>query len=233
MKKKITLSAIVLLLALGAFVFANLGGTVKRVIERAGTQALGTEVSVGAVTVSLADKTASVSDISVANPPGFEGDALLRVKSVSVLLGDVSRGLVVIKNIDVDGLTVTYEVGPAGTNLDVLRKNIKSAPAAPSAASAKTAESVQVVIEKLKAMQVQVVPAVPGAGNSTVTLPQVTIRNIGSRKNPDAPAQAAAQIVNHILAAASVAALNTGLSSASLSGDVDQVKGKLKELLQK
>jgi len=244
--KKIILAIIVLLAAGGFYAYSHLGGAVKSIIESAGTQAMGTKVSVGGLDVSLASETASISGISVANPAGFKGD-FLKTKSVSATLGGVENKIVTIKEIVVDGMTVTYEIGPGGTNFDALKKNLKTAsstapsakPSAASAASNGSAEKggYDVIIQQLKIINAQVIPSIAqgilsiGGKSKPVSLPEIIVTNIGSKSNPATPEQVAKQVMDHVLAVSSGAAAKFGLSSLTGGANVDKATSTLKGLL--
>ncbi len=230
MKKIIAI--IVVILAIGGIVLVtHLGGAVKLAIEQAGTQTLGTKVTVGAVNISLAGKKGSIDGLSIANPPGFTSPEILKTKSISVALGDISRKVVVLKDITVDGLTVAYEIGPKGTNFSVLQNNIKSA--ASSGTSASSGRSnVRVVIEQLKILHASVIPAVAGRGKS-VPLPEIIMTNIGSKSRPATTAQVAQDIMSRVLAVSSTMVMKSGLSSVPVSGAMQKAGGALKGLFSK
>ncbi len=120
--KKIILAVIVVLIGLGFFGYSKLGGAVKSIIESAGSQAVGTAVHVGGLDVSLSNRTASINTLSVANPSGFKDD-FLKAKSISATLGGVENKTVTIKEVVVDGMTVTYQLGANGSNFDALKRN--------------------------------------------------------------------------------------------------------------
>ena len=68
---------VVLVLAVagaGVFLLQNLDGIVKDLIEDIGTEVVGQKVSVADVKVNLAEGSASISGLSVANPPGFSAE---------------------------------------------------------------------------------------------------------------------------------------------------------------
>lgn len=237
--KKIVAVILVILIVSGVYLFSNLGETVKKIIETAGTQTIGTKVSVSGVNVSPANKMASMSGLAVANPAGFKTSNLLKTKSISVTLDTVSSKTVFIKEITVDGMSVSYELGPNGTNLDAIQKRLKSAPAeqpATGKAAGKSGGGYDVVIDRLVITNAQVIPAVGGI-NKPVNLPDIVLKNIGSKGNPATPAQVAAAIMNRIVATSSAAALRSGLSSALQNSGggaaVDQAKGALKGLFGK
>ncbi|MBI3440790.1 MAG: hypothetical protein HY052_03130 [Proteobacteria bacterium] len=224
--RKIMMAAFALVLLVGAVLFLNLGGIVKTTIETAGSQVLGTAVRVHGLDISLSDKQAAMSGLSIANPDGFKSKALLTTKNISVALGDVRRNLVIIKDITVDGMTVTYELGPRGSNFDVIRKNLKAAtvtmPASPSKAASGT-DRAKVVIQKLRIVNARIIPAVSGLKTS-VTLPEMIVTNIGSPGNPATPRQVAAEVMDKVLATSSAVMAASGPGTPA-----DTLKSKIRD----
>jgi hypothetical protein len=241
--KKIILAIVVLLAAGGFYAYSHLGGAVKSIIESAGTQAMGTKVSVSGLDISLASETASINGLTVANPHGFSGD-FLKTKTISATLGGIADKTVTIKEVVVDGMTVTYDIGPGGTNFDVMKRNLKSAssttpsakPSPASAASNGSAEKggYDVIIQQLKIINAQVIPSI-GGKSKPVSLPEIVLTNIGSKGNPATPEQVAKQVMDHVLAVSAGAATKFGLSSLPIpaGANMDNAKNTLKGLLSK
>jgi hypothetical protein len=176
MMKKIAIAFVVLLvLGAGAF-YLYFNGAAKRVIEQAGSEALGVPVKVSGLCISLGDLQAKLGGISVGNPAGFNADKLLKAEDITVTLESADRELVVIRDARVNGMTVSYETGTAGSNLDRLRANTgKGNGSTPGP---------QVVIQKLQIVNARVIPSVEGLGKTPLPIPDITIRNLGSKENP-------------------------------------------------
>jgi hypothetical protein len=74
MKKAFILLLIVLLIAGGAawyFTAFKLDGMIRQAIEDAGTDSFGTSVTVGSLVTDLKNGSLTISDITIANPPGY------------------------------------------------------------------------------------------------------------------------------------------------------------------
>lgn len=226
MRKIIPVIAVILLVA-GFMLVTHLGSTVKAIIETAGTQALGSPVHVSGLDISLADKAASMSGLTVANPRGFKAEDLLKAKSISVSIGDVVNKTITIKEIVVDGMTVDFELSPNGTNFDLLQKNMRSAPVTTGSdnnAGGKN-NGFDVIIQQIKIINAQVIPTIGGMG-TPVNLPDIVLNNIGSKNSPATPVQVATQIMGKVITAASGAALKSGLTAAPTVGKAqDMLKG--------
>jgi len=224
--KKIILVIVILLIACGVMLFMNLDSAAKAIIEAAGSKAVGTQVRVGSFDVSFASRAANMSSLSVANPKGFSSDYLLKTQKISVTLGDVSTKLVIIKEVVVDGMSVNYELGQQGTNLDALQSNIRSGGGkeAPAQAGA-TSNSPEVVIETLRITNAKVTPSV-GAIQKQISLPDIVLTNIGSKSNPATPVQVASQVIAKVLTVSTTAVMQSGFGAP-----VDTIQKGIKSLL--
>ena len=124
MKKLLSVMAILLLLV-GAgvyFLSSNLDGLVRRAIETAGTQALGTSVRVQSVSINLAAGSATLSGFSIHNPQGFSNQDMMRFDELQLAL-DISSlrsDVIRINSIRSVNPFVLYEVQDGRTNLNAV-----------------------------------------------------------------------------------------------------------------
>jgi len=79
MKKVLIALGVVVVLIGGGLVLllSNLDGLVKTAIETYGSEAVGSQVSVGSVELNLTEGSAAIYDFSVANPPGFSDQPIM------------------------------------------------------------------------------------------------------------------------------------------------------------
>lgn len=238
--KKFGLMIVALIVVAGVALFLNLGGAIKKTIEVVGSQTLGTAVRVAGVHFSLADKSAGLSGLTIRNPGGFKEAYLLKTKDISVKVADVTQEVVSIDEILVEGMTVTYELGASGTNVDVIKRNIKASASSSSQASQSGKKGPDVIIKKIRIVNAEVIPALGGAV-APVKLPEIIVSNIGSKAAPANPAKVASQIIGTVLAVSSQGiakaglneALSGALKGAAPVGDaVKDVSGKLNDLLK-
>lgn len=132
------------------YLFSSLDGIVKTVIERVGSDVAGTKVSVGGVALRLAEGKATLSGLTVANPPGFSSEPAIRLGEVTIALdtSTLNHSPIVIKEVSVAAPAVALELGAGGSNLAVLRRNVtgatagqdEAAPAQPEAAQSEPAK---------------------------------------------------------------------------------------------
>ncbi len=164
--------------------------------------------------------------LSVANPKGFKSGDLLKTKQISVTLGEITKQVVTIKEIVVDGMAVAFELGPQGTNLSAIQDNLRSAPKTDSKSSGPS-----IIIQRLKIINAQVIQTAGGL-QGPVNLPEIVITDIGSKSSPATAVQVATQVMNKVLTASSTAIMKGGLSMPA--GDaVNKAKAGLKGILFK
>jgi hypothetical protein len=107
-------------LAIAVYVVTNIDMVVKSRIERTASRIAQVPVTVGSVDISLARGTATLTDLVVANPPGFSDGPAMRFDEISATV-QITSGT--ITKISAISPFIRVE-GPAGrTNIDVIRGN--------------------------------------------------------------------------------------------------------------
>jgi hypothetical protein len=134
--KKLFIGLLVLALVLGAglyYLVSNLDSIVKRGIESAGTDALGTDVRVDSVAIDLAAGSATLSGFSIANPEGFSNQDMVRFDELSVMLdlGSLRSDVIRITSIRSVNPYVLYELQGTQSNIDTVRARFPAQDAAP------------------------------------------------------------------------------------------------------
>jgi hypothetical protein len=128
----VTLAVIVILVA-AVVVFVNLFAdrAVKAGIETAATKTLNVGVTINSLDLSILGGKLALQDLIIKNPPGYQHDKLLQLKTANIavdvrsLLSDVVN----IKEIKLDGAEVVLEQrGVSGNNLQDIMKSLPSAP---------------------------------------------------------------------------------------------------------
>ena len=133
---KMLLLLIVLALAIATgvayYMSSKLDGYVKSSIENYATQSLGTKVTVGEVNISLRQTRASITNLEVANPPGFEGTHAFKAGLIEIQLNPIESKLnsVVIDRVLLSKPSVQYIKTKDSDNLSVLQNNAKQYSAA-------------------------------------------------------------------------------------------------------
>ncbi len=190
MKKLFLIGVIVLVLIVGGLVFLylSLNRVIRSAVETYGPQVTKSEVKLGDVNVFPFSGDASLSNLVVGNPQGFKTPSAFKLGAMSMSL-DVRSLLsdtVAIREIVIRAPEITYELGPGGSNLAALQKNVeayagagaKSGSGAPQAQGA----GKKVIIDRLRVekSKVNVSAGVPlQAQTATLELPDIEMKDIG------------------------------------------------------
>jgi hypothetical protein len=112
---------LVVVLAVAGLVVAILftDKAVKTVVEKAGTKTLNVPVWVGRANASLLSGDVRLQDITIANPPGYEGAALVKLQRVDLQadVGSVLGKQVLIKDMKLQNMEVFIEQKGLQNNL--------------------------------------------------------------------------------------------------------------------
>ena len=229
MKKTLKILGIVVVVLALAFVALDLslGKIVLKSANAAAPAALGVPVTLQDVDISLLRGTAAVKGLHVGNPEGFKTAGLFDLGAVSVdvdnstLLSDV----IVIKEISIDGLALTYEQGLRGSNLGALIDQLsagqeekpedqKAPPEEKAPAEEKPGK--KVVIEKLSITGSQMnlsitgAAALTGGGSIPIPLPPIVLTDLGKEKNGVTLVEAVREILDAIAGVAGTAVSGAG-----------------------
>jgi uncharacterized protein involved in outer membrane biogenesis len=85
---------------------------VKNLIIDQGTQALGQQVSVEKIDTSILGSSIKISNIEIKNLDGFKNKNIIQIKNIEAIFVFTSlfKDTIVIKDINIDGATLYYEV---------------------------------------------------------------------------------------------------------------------------
>jgi uncharacterized protein involved in outer membrane biogenesis len=173
---------VVVIVAAAAAVFVFADRVVRSAVESAGTKTLNVPVKVGDADVSILDGTVDLRDISVANPPGFEGSTLLKLQQVNIAADAHSllTNEVIIKDMKLDRMEVFVEQRGLQNNLyDVIRPLRE--PHEPTGRS--------LLIDSLELTNITVhvsMAAIPGQPPSAdFTLDKITMADLGRNEKID------------------------------------------------
>jgi hypothetical protein len=227
------------------YLFSSLDSIVKTAIERVGTRVTGVKVSVGAVAIRLSEGKATVTGLSIANPPGFSANPAIKLGEIGVILDTASlnRTPFIIKDITIASPAVALELAPSGTsNLDALRRNVTGGASGKDAAEAQPVQSEaakaeagkpepkgadkKVVIDHLAITGGQVdlaVGGVPGAA-TTAKLGDIVLTDIGREGGGVTAVQVAQTVLDALISGAIK-------SSSNIDGVLGSVTDKVKEAL--
>lgn len=237
-------AVILVVVALFAYVWSSLDSIVQAAIEKYGTQATQTEVSVSSVSLALAQGEGSISGLTVANPPGFTAPHIFSLGGVSVRVdpAQISERQVVISEIVVSAPKVAYEIDNQGTsNVDVMKRNLGGSSGG-SAGSGQSGEQgggdagsgPKLIIDRLLLEQAQMearVAALKGEPLSA-TLPPIELKGIGRKEGGVTAEQVAEIVVAALIERVGPAVAKLGLDQY-VDKKIGEVSAKVEEKLGK
>lgn len=235
-KLLIAVAILLLLLVIGVMVVASQAGSlIKNGVERYGPDFTGTPVTVSAVDLSILSGQASIRNLVVGNPKGFQTPNAFKVGEVAIKL-DISSlfsDQVRIESILIDGAELTYEQLNRTSNIDVLKSNVMKNTSSGSSASTSESSSsdVKVVIDDLhiNGTRVQALASVLGKQeDASMTIPDIHMQDLG--QGDSSLASVVDEVVRRITDAATKVAVEE-LAKRKVQEKIDQKKGELKQKL--
>ncbi|HEX5057413.1 MAG TPA: hypothetical protein VFX02_13070 [Gammaproteobacteria bacterium] len=205
MKKIILGIALLLFIAIGGgifYLFHNLDNIVKIAIEKYGSEAIKTQVRVDRVRIKLQEGSASISGLTIANPPGFSMPYAFSLGDISVGIdiNSLTGNVIVIREIGIAAPQVFFEVNAdKKTNLNVLSKNLGTSAENPPPEEKSGAEP-RLIISKAALSDAELQALVVPLDNKEyqLKLPTITMNNLGAPKGAP-PAEIARQMLDQLL----------------------------------
>lgn len=210
------------------FLFANLGGLIKEVVERIGSEATQASVTLNAADIDVTSGRGSLTGLIVGNPAGFNTPSVFELGAISILIdtASVTSETVVVKEIVIDGPKVTYELSQDGSNVDAIKRNVDAFAAKHAGGGSSEPEQdsggreKKVIIELLtvRGGSVNVASSLLGNRSLDADLPVVEVRDIGKDSGGATPSEIAAVILDTLSGAATKAASSLDLSGLMEGG---------------
>jgi hypothetical protein len=196
---------VVLVLAVagaGVYLLQNLEGIVKSLIEEIGTETVGQKVSVADVKIKLGEGSASISGLTVANPPGYSNEPVFSLDNISVSIdaGSITGPVYVINEISVDGVSVLAEQKGVSTNVQALLDGMPSTEGGEAAPAESSAGSdVLLAIGKVNFANGSMELRSDQFENQKVELKRLNLRNLGTPENGLTPEQIGYEVTNQLV----------------------------------
>lgn len=221
---------VVLLLLIGgavAYVALNSGHLVKSGIESFGPQFLGVEVEVDNVDLAITEGSAAVNGLRLGNPAGFAGSDMMQVDKIKVVLdtSQISDTLVVMKEVVIDGASITAIAKGQQTNFQQLMANLDAATGSDSQATAEAADTApgpKFIIDKFSFTNTQAALESDVVGQLALAIPDIRLQDIGRKSNGVTGAELAQQILKPLTAAISNEAVKQGLDIDGVQQNIEQ-----------
>ncbi len=190
MGRKILYAALAVLAVVGAGI-ATLALSFERLVRAAvedrGPAVTGGTVTLGRLDVSALGGEVRIADLVIGNPPGFKTDSALRLAEVrlKVRFGSLLSERIALTEIAVTGPRITYELGPGGSNLAVLQRNIAQFTAAAKSATPAGGDPQPVAKPVAGGRTPAHTSRAGSAGGRTVTIDVLTVRDAEVRLAAD------------------------------------------------
>jgi uncharacterized protein involved in outer membrane biogenesis len=140
-KKKIIILSIVFLsivFLIQDFLSYRVDKIVRNLIIDQGNQALGQQVSIGKIDTSIVGSSIKISNIEIKNLDGFKNKNIIQIKDINAnfVLTSLFKDTIVIKDINIDGATLYYEVlinnKEVKDNVSSFKPALKNPPGSPA-----------------------------------------------------------------------------------------------------
>ncbi len=219
MKKLTIVIAVVALVAgLLLYVGSQLNSIVAGLIEEHGSAATQTSVRVAGVVIELSEASGTISGLTIGNPDGFSGNAM-EMGNFSLTLDPASltEDVIVIEDILVSGARLNIVQQANGNNLQELLRNLGDMGGDESNSDG---NGKKLIINRFTLEGASASLTAPDLDEMReVTLPTVTVRNIGRSDNGATGAEVAEQVLRPVF------------KQALESGAVQAIKDKASEKL--
>lgn len=246
MKKRHLLIGLVVVAAAAYYFTPSLSSIVSKLVNKYGSEVLGTEVKLGSFDLSLTKGEAALNQFTIANPTNYKEPYLFNLTQadVKVDLKSLATDTIVIESIDINKPQITYEMlSLTQNNFQEILNNIdkysaQSSKDSSNATSEKASEnndsssSKKVIIKRLTVSEANLTAAV-GKQNISVTLPTIELKNIGEEKASSGVSipQAIAAVMSKILKVASDTVVKQNLNKFKdvAQQNLDEVVGGVKD----
>jgi len=191
MKSKVIGGMVFLLaVAIGAgiyFTLSNLDSLIAGLIEKHGSEAVGTSVQVSGVHLKVREGSGAIDNLSIANPPGYSDQNIFSLGNITLNVdtGSLRQEPIVIDEIRVSAPVVLAEFNDQGvSNIDEIRKHVQSY--IPSGGDAgggesQTGQAKRIRIRKFtfEKGRLEVDTTALGQEKRVIDLPEISVANVG------------------------------------------------------
>lgn len=212
-------ATIIILTVISALYFATLA---KKTVEKVAEKALGVEVSISTLEIDFRAKSVVVSGLNIGNPPGFKTAVpALQFPTIRIAADSLTRDHLILDEITVTGTVINLEVTENTTNLTALYDKLRSRD------PAKAQKKPQVTIRKLNIEKALLQPTALGQPLDPVTMPDISITDIGQGQNGVPAQQAMAQVAAHLIKVSINAAAKNGFLQSLGTENLQQIQESL------
>ncbi len=165
----------------------------KGAVERGATAALGVETTIGSVGLGLLAGELRLSDLEVANPEGFEGPYIMKLRSghVSVSIFSLLSDTIEVGDVTLDGLEVALEQRGRRTNYGVLIANLGASESETASSGSAESAGPNVLIREIlirdTTAKVALLSGTKTGKTYSVEVPEIRLTDIGTADERGVP----------------------------------------------
>lgn len=241
MKRKsrliVALAVVIAVTIAGIFLFvANVDSLVKSAVEKYGSRATATDVTVVSVKIGLREGSGSITGLSIGNPKGFSTPSAFSLRELTIRLdtSTLTKDPVVIEQIKVSAPRVVYEINKAGkANINAIRNNLSAyGNTGKPARTGETNEGKRLLIRRLiiEEGEMEIHLALKPGKPLRARIGRMEMQNVGG-KGGSTPGEIAVQALRPLVEGAIKAAARAGVKSY-LGQEAEGLKERVKEEVQ-
>lgn len=180
--------------------------------------------------------------MSMGNPEGFKAETAFRLGEISLSLdvNTLTKDIVVVKEIVISEPQVTYELGPGGSNIDAIKRNVDAyiGPKRDKAKKKSTPkdgdkEGRKLIIEHLfiRKGKVDIASTALQGKGLNIPLPDIHLTDIGKEKGGATPGEVAKKVVGAVTQGVGKAVAKAGVGKVlgTAVGGVGQAAGAIEK----
>lgn len=186
----------------GYYLMQNLDEIVKNMIEEVGTEVTNAQVQVRDVKINLPEGKATLSGLTVANPPGFSSEPLFTLSNVSVTIdtSSLTEPVYLIEEISIDGVRVLAEQTGTMTNVQKFMDGMpKSDDSGDVGGTASSEADIKLAISRIDFSNGMMELRSDQMGNQSIELETLQLRNIGTPENGLTPDEVGEEIAGQLM----------------------------------
>jgi len=240
MKKGILIGFVVILIAGGGVIsygILNADSLIKDAVEKYGSEATKTKVTLEGVELSIKEGTAKLKGFRMVNPAGFKTEKAMSFGVVNVKIDTDSstKDVIVIKEVVIDSPDINYEKINGKANFDAIQQNVDAYAKSKGLGGGKKEvksekDGTKLIIENLYVRngKVAVKTDVLLGKKLGAALPTIHLKNIGKKEKGATVGEVTRQIVSAIVGnAANVGKAVVDGAMKALKGVTDGAKKML------
>ena len=223
--KRIVLAVVLLIVIAVGIVFFSLDRIIRNQVQTQATNQLNLKTDLGGASLSLFGGKLGLSDLQIASPQGYTAPHMMEVgdTSVAVSYSQLRNQPVHVNTIKIDKPKVVIEQKDGVFNFKKAMEGMPKGEPAPAPSKDEKSEPLKLIIDDLTVTNAAVVvrPNLPGLSQDiTVTVPSLTMKNIGTGEG-NTNGAAVKDVVMQVISALAANATEAG-------GLPDQLKNILK-----